>query len=736
MPDASKCPKCGAPLPFDAREGICPKCLLGQALAEDVNESGFVTPRFQEAEATFPGIGTKRFGDYELLEEIARGGMGVVYKARQVSLERTVAVKMILAGRLATQASIHRFRTEAAAAAALQHRNIVAIHEVGVHEGQHYFSMDYVEGRNLAQVIADPAFASSDFKRSAQWVKTIAEAVQYAHDQGILHRDLKPSNILIDTQDQPRITDFGLAKRFLPDAQGSGAGRELTLTGDVLGSPGFMAPEQARGKKGAFGRHSDVYALGAILYDLLTGRPPFLGETPMETIQLLLETEPVAPRLLNPKVPRDLETICLKCLRKEPSSRYGSAGELVEDLTRLLHDRPIRARPPGRLDAFGKFVKRHRVGVVLAALSILAILVGLGLALAGYATAKQQFIAAQHNAEKANRIVILLTELIANAQPASGKGEDYTVGAMLDDFSRKLTSRVGDDPEVEVAVRTAVAAAYLERYERKKAWEHLSRCLQVAEQSLPPDSLENADLQAAVAEYYNVDNQTQAAKSYFDRAFAIYRRNLESSAIRLIQTQIHLATCYRDEGQRAEAYRLLLGARHLTREHEGVQEYDFWRGNALRFLVGMYRGDENFRAAQEGLNEWRAIVLQHYAANYQLALLAGFQQGLLYRDQARKTGNPELLQKSIATLEQTYRTQRDSLPDGHIDTLESLYELAITHFEAGQIDDAVRLIILCRNACLKAGEPGSALSQKILKQVEKMYEKTKRPELQKALEDM
>jgi len=303
------------------------------------------------------------FGDYDLLEEIARGGMGVVYKARQRKLGRIVAVKMILAGPLAGKQFVQRFRTESAAAAILQHPNIVAIHDVGVHEDRHYFSMDYVEGLSLAQRVGQQPLGPD---RAARHVELIAAAIHYAHERGILHRDLKPSNVLIDANDQPRITDFGLARKLDDDSS-------LTMTGQVLGSPNFMPPEQAGARRGKVGRPSDVYALGGILYYLLTARAPFQAESLEQIISQVLHAEPVAPRLLNPAIPKDLETITLKCLEKEPSRRYQTAQELSEELGRFLRHEPIRARSITQPEKLWRWGRRQpalatALGLVLAVL--------------------------------------------------------------------------------------------------------------------------------------------------------------------------------------------------------------------------------------------------------------------------------------------------------------------------------------------------------------------------------
>jgi outer membrane protein assembly factor BamB/tRNA A-37 threonylcarbamoyl transferase component Bud32 len=325
--------------------------------AGQLGAPGPAAPTLAEEPTASPApLGIVRyFGDYELLEEIARGGMGVVYKARQVSLNRVVAVKMILAGQLAGEADVRRFRTEAQTAAGLQHPHIVAIHEVGEHEGQHYFSMDFVEGQSLADRLAGGPLPPA---QAARYVEAVARAIQYAHDRRVLHRDLKPANILLDREDRPRVTDFGLARQIETD-------KGLTASGAVLGTPSYMPPEQASGQRDRMGPASDVYSLGAVLYELVTGRPPFRAATPLDTLLQVLEAEPAPPRLLNPAVGRDLETIILKCLAKEPTKRYGRAADLADDLKAFQEGRPIKARRPGRVERLARWAHRNRRSVAL-----------------------------------------------------------------------------------------------------------------------------------------------------------------------------------------------------------------------------------------------------------------------------------------------------------------------------------------------------------------------------------
>jgi predicted Ser/Thr protein kinase len=308
------------------------------------------------------------FGDYELLTEIARGGMGVVYKARQVNLNRPVALKMILAGQLANDSDVKRFYAEAEAAAKLDHPGIVPIFEIGQHDGQHYFSMAFVEGESLAKRVANVPLPP---REAAEMVRKVAEAVDYAHRKGIIHRDLKPGNVLLDQTGQPRVTDFGLAKQIQGDSG-------LTGTGQILGTPSYMPPEQAAGKIDEIGPAADVYSLGAILYCLLTGRPPFQAANPMDTLLQVLDQEPVAPRQLNTSTPLDLNTIALKCLEKDASRRYDSAQDVADELQRFLSGAPIVARPINVLERGWRWCKRKPlIPSICAVLIVVATIAGL-----------------------------------------------------------------------------------------------------------------------------------------------------------------------------------------------------------------------------------------------------------------------------------------------------------------------------------------------------------------------
>jgi TolB-like protein/predicted Ser/Thr protein kinase/Flp pilus assembly protein TadD len=381
------CGKCGAKIFADGPQEFCSACLLERGLNLLANEP--VVPQEQDdpgcdagvavpdrKKAARPGKMLGDFGDYELLQEIGRGGQGIVYRARQRSLNRTVALKVIGLGNWATEAHLKRFRREAEAAASLEHPGIVPIYEVGERDGSCYFSMKFVEGGQLDEVVRGEAMPP---RRAAELIAKVARTVHYAHEHHILHRDIKPGNILLDGKGEPHLTDFGLARLVETEST-------VTRTLEVLGTPSYMAPEQAVGNNAALAAATDVYGLGAVLYQLLTGHPPFAGGTTYETIKLLLDTEPRQPRALNPKIDRDLSTICLKSLEKDPARRYPSALSLAEDLERWLKHEPILARHAGIIARGKKWVRRNPTSAFLAA-SLVALA-----AAAGWIVWKSEFV--------------------------------------------------------------------------------------------------------------------------------------------------------------------------------------------------------------------------------------------------------------------------------------------------------------------------------------------------------
>lgn len=346
---------------------------------------------------------------YQIQGELGRGGMGVVYKAFQTDLKRLVAIKMILAGAQAGANELARFRIEAEAVARLKHVNIVQIHEIGVQGGQHYFSLEFVEGGSLQQKLKDKPMRP---KLAAQLMETLARAMHCAHQQGIIHRDLKPANVLMTSDGVPKITDFGLAKRL--DVPGQ------TRTGAVMGTPSYMSPEQAMGKQKEVGPATDIYALGAMLYEFLTGRPPFLAETPMDTLMQVIANDALPPSRLQPKLPRDLETICLKCLHKQPGKRYATAQGLADDLGHFLAGEPIMARPIGPWERGVKWVKRRPTRAAILALSALAAVALLTGGLWYHIQLKHAFLQTEHERDRVAKLNQNLTDQLVRLRIANG----------------------------------------------------------------------------------------------------------------------------------------------------------------------------------------------------------------------------------------------------------------------------------------------------------------------------
>lgn len=377
------CPRCGAHGGSDGPDGLCPRCLLTQVLADE--------PELPE---TLPGT---RFGEYELIERIARGGMGVVWKARKRGIDRLIALKMVHGGEFADEEALARFRAEAEAAVGLDHPNIVPVYDVGEHEGSPWFTM-----RLMACSLADQLPRErADVRAECALVAQVARAVHHGHQRQILHRDLKPANILLDAEGNPSVSDFGTAKRLEPHAQ-------LTRSGAVLGTPGYMAPEQAMGQVNGLTAATDVHGLGAILYELLTGRPPFSAESDEQILRLVIEAEPVRPRSLARGIDRDVETICLKCLEKDPTRRYASAEALADDLERSLRGEDIEARPIGPLLRAWRWGGRNPVLAGVGAVLLITAATALSASLQQEERSRREILAANAYAARMAAGTILL----------------------------------------------------------------------------------------------------------------------------------------------------------------------------------------------------------------------------------------------------------------------------------------------------------------------------------------
>ncbi len=470
MADAKLCPNCGARIPVDSAEveKVCSQCRtlvppsgLGASNSSletitdltqtvsirtqdtDVNQMSAATGKWSSNADKTTVADDKRgshdrpigkvlryFGDYEIEKELGRGGMGVVYKARQVSLNRPVALKMIKAGVLADESELRRFQNEAEAVALLDHPGIVPVYEVGDHDGQRYFSMRLIDGGNLAEELAQ---FKDDPQATATLLVEIAEAVQHAHTRGILHRDLKPANVLIDSSGHPHITDFGLAKRIEDDL-------EMTATGQVMGTPAYLSPEQASGRKGSITTATDVYGLGAIFYALLTGKAPFTGETVIETLDAVRARTPDRPTQYNAQIPRDLETIALKCLEKDPRRRYSSAQSMADDLKNWLNSRPISARRVSATERAWLWCKRKPTVAGLAATAVLASVCGITAVIAVQARANQALLRKNDDLSLANlRITTANSNLFAANERVKQRFE------LANDAIRLFEGEVGDD---------------------------------------------------------------------------------------------------------------------------------------------------------------------------------------------------------------------------------------------------------------------------------------------------
>ncbi len=494
------CPHCRQTLPASGELTICPHC------QGDLYSSVAVDTSLPDSHATQPPVDpyatTAEYAPapsvtdpecptlpgYEILGELGRGGMGVVYQARHLKLNRLAAVKMVLSG-AGSAAERLRFQQEAEAVARVPHPHIVQIFEIGQHDDRPFIALEYCGGGSLAGLLADNPLEA---RRAAELVEKLARAMHHAHQQHIIHRDLKPANVLLTADGEPKVTDFGLAKKLdADDGQ--------TRAGTIMGTPSYMAPEQADGKVKELGPACDVYALGAILYETLTGRPPFKGTTVLETLEEVRAREPAAPRLLQPKVPRDLETICLKCLHKEPGRRYASAAALADDLRRWLNGEPIQARPVGRAERAIKWVKRRPAVAALLGLLALVTATGVGGVLWQWRVAEDERDQAQRQRDVAEQNFRLALEtnvsvgdLAERLRPIAGT-QGQTARAVLQLASAnydRLAAEVGETPEVRAGkakMLNAFSGLYLDLNDSTQAVHSAREAVAIGEQLLATD---------------------------------------------------------------------------------------------------------------------------------------------------------------------------------------------------------------------------------------------------------
>lgn len=483
-PDSGACPRCrsASAAPF-AAGGVCLRCAGVRVLA--VATEGVADDAPATAAATDGGSGAadeaaglpERIGAFEIIEELGRGGMARVFAARQIGLGRIVALKAIPAGRgLAADLEL-RFLREVQTVARLRHPHVVAVHDSGRSHGYVYFAMDFLEDGDLARRIRARPLSP---RAAADLMRKVALALAYTHGEGVLHRDLKPSNILLEG-DEPRVADFGLAAQLE-------VGGDLTAATGVLGTPHYVAPEALRGGSAALTVASDLYALGVILFELLTGRTPFAGVSPAELAAIADRVEPPAPRLLAPAVPGELETICLKCLEREPARRYGSAAELAEDLRRFLADEPIRARAPGAAERLARLVRRHRAAMLGAGAVFLALVAGTVASTAQAIRARRAERSAAAEAATARALAdFLAKDLLGQASPGADSGRDLKLHTVLDRATERLDGRFPDQPLVAAALHETLGQVYAALGDAPAAQRHLERALELRRGRLPPD---------------------------------------------------------------------------------------------------------------------------------------------------------------------------------------------------------------------------------------------------------
>jgi serine/threonine protein kinase/DNA-binding SARP family transcriptional activator len=636
---------------------------------------------------------------YEILGVLGRGGMGIVYQARHCRLQRLVALKMILAGGHAGPQELLRFRTEAEAVARLQHPNMVQIYEVGEQQGLPYCALEFVDGGSLARKLAGTPLPP---RQAAQMLATLAEAMHVGHERGIIHRDLKPDNVLLTAGGTPKVTDFGLAKRL-------DAGAHQTASGAVIGTPSYMAPEQARGRGKEVGPAADIYALGAILYETLTGRPPFKAATPMETMWQVIHEEPVPPRRFQPSLQADLETICLKCLHKEPAQRYASAAALAHDLKRFLNGEPIDARPSTRWTQTVKWARRKPAAAALVGVSALALLILLGVVVgfnlslrdALKATEEQRDLAEkrqretvrqQAEAEQARAVAQAVNDFLqfdllrqANSYEQAGRpftpDPDVKVRTLLDRAAAGIGQRFRDQPLVAAAIHQAVGDAYQGVGDYPLAIQHLSAAHKLRAAHFGPDHPETLTALNNLATAYLKSGRTVEAVRLLEE-LRVRQRQMPSPWDHALGVVHNLAMAYSDAGRTGEAIQLLEQVRDQQTQKLGPDDPSTL--TTLHALAGIYQQAGRTAEAIRTLEEVRDQQTQRLGANHPHVLATLHSLALAYRTAGRAADASQLF-------EQVAEQRGKQLGSGHPHTLSTLHCLALAYHDAGRTTEAIRL---------------------------------------------
>lgn len=665
MPDRRTCPSCGTSISDGAPEELCPACLIRTALELlGSAESPQSTPVVSST--ALP----RRYGDYELIEEISRGGMGAVYRARQRSLNRMVAVKVLLFGEFASDGFVRRFKAESAAAASLRHPNIVAIHEVGEHAGQHYFSMDLIEGQNLAQVARDGPLPA---RTAARFIEKVARAIEHAHQTGVIHRDLKPSNVLIDATGEPHVTDFGLAKRLADDG-------DLTATGQILGSPNFMAPEQADPSLGQAGPAGDIYSLGALLYHLLTGRPPFAGESIEATLRQLLHQEPVAPRLLDASIPVDLETVCLKCLEKSPERRFATASALADDLGRFLRDEPISVRPLGRVQRLARWCRREPALAGLA-FSLGAVLV-LGLIATSILLWRERTARALASTEatKSRQLASFLQQMLSRAGPSASLGRDTALlREILDQTAGRIDHELTNQPLVMAELRDTIGITYRDIGELEKSIAMHREALRLRHVLGDDKSTSGAMTLSLLAQSLTEHEELAEAEKLIREALDLWKANRGVTDEKYARGLTCLGSIHSRRGELLQAKRCYEQALAIHRANHDSAAY-----SPLNNLANVLTKQKDFAGAEKLYREAIAMIRQKYGDQHP-------ETGLLLRNLGDVLNAQGKLDEASATHSEALAVRASLLDDVHPLVADSFERLGVVTLRQGKWTEAETL---------------------------------------------